>query len=151
MYAHMHREVQPVPEGWSCHFRSSHRRPYVCVRRSTHSDPLCVPWFWLMARWCLRGRFWVMRGWGGVGGGGVVAGKCGGREGRRRPSEVAQRSLVATSPCGKKAVHCRLRTCWWMEESEIMWERETRPRGQRVRGQNMVGFGGGHWESERCK
>lgn len=85
---------------------------------------------------------WVERRWAGWGRG-VAAGKCGGREGRRRPSEVAQRSLVAMSPRGKKAVHCRLRTCWWMEESEIMWERETRPRGQRVRGQNMAGFGGG--------
>lgn len=56
------------------------------------------------------------------------------------------------------AVHCCLRTRWWMEESEIMWERETRPRGQRVRGQNyggavgVEGLGeGGRWESERCK
>lgn len=26
-----------------------------------------------------------------------------------------------------------------MEDSEILWERETRARGQRVAGQNMVG------------
>lgn len=77
---HSHTEVQPIPEGSSCHFSPSQQLLYVSIQRSTHSDPLCV-WFWLTDRWWLRGMWllshlrvlvgggkrWKIWGRGGVG------------------------------------------------------------------------------------